>query len=1170
MAELTMTPEQRRAVDARGGDITLSAAAGSGKTRVLTERAVDRMLDPAHAVEADRMLIVTFTNAAAAEMKSRITKRMFDYLAAHPQHALARRQASRLGRAEIGTVHSLCSRLLRENFQQANLPASFRLGAEDEIELIRQEAAAAALEEAYAEETPAFTALAALFQQRGNDRSLSDTILGVLASARSHPYYRVWLDQKLAYYRDFESVAGSIWAELLFDYAKTLVRCEMRSLDDALSLIERDGPSRDVYLPIIRNDRDTLGRLTERIAARDWDGAFAVVAAYEKPNLSKLKGRNKCDKAIAREVTRLHDHAKELLVKTLPKKVFLADEEGFAGDVAELLPLIDCLFSLVRRTDERIQSEKLAAGVIDFADLEQLTCELLTNEDGTPTPFAAACGDRWQEVMVDEAQDLNDVQERILRTLAAKSGLFCVGDVKQSIYRFRMARPQLFLDRIDRSVPYDGAHFPAVLYLNGNFRTAPAVTDVINDTFSALMSREMGELDYDETQRLEARGAAAPGIACGVHLCVLDQNGAPDDADDDFVAAPAWVAQEIARLLREGAVSDGENKAARRVRASDIAILLHSPATDAEPYRRALRKAGIDSHLLNDAGFFEASEVATVLNALTAIANPLRDVELLGTMSSPLYGFTDDELAAMRISTREGPLYRALIAAAETDGHAADFLRELGELRRLSRTLPPQELIGELLRRTGFDVLCRGMKNGAQREANLRLLQQLAGQERIGTVAALDGFLRYVDRLRGEKARIRPAAVQSDESAVTITSIHRAKGLEWPIVFLCGTEREHGYYRHAGRSPTLLHAEYGFACNLRDHKLRRNFLSVPLAALRAEEERAALSEELRLLYVAMTRAKEQLYLVGSDGKPAGRIENAVEAARGRQTLSPAAVREARCYLTWLLEALALRYDLAALAKSGGTQGGLQVLLPEAQALSAGRPDEADAPAPAPDEDAARALCERMTRPYPYADAAALPAKLAVSAITHGDAGLYFTRKPRFLTDGALTGAARGTAIHTFLQYCDYGAARDDPAAEIARLLSCGVLTERQAQAVDLAAVRTFFSSALARRIFAADRVLREYAMLTPASVSPLTRQYALAEGEETMLQGIADCVLLEGKGAVLLDYKTDRVADFSQLIDRYRMQILLYRDMLAASLRMPVTECWLYSFALGQEIKVEA
>ena len=533
-----------------------------------------------------------------------------------------------------------------------------------------------------------------------------------------------------------------------------------------------------------------------------------------------------------------------------------------------------------------------------------------------------------------------------------------------------------------------------------------------------------------------------------------------------------------------------------------------------------------------------------------------------------MFGFTDDELAAARVKTPAGRLWNAVLAAAREDAHAADFVQTLEELRRLALCTPPAELIGALLKKTSFDVLCRSMKNGAGREANLMLLMQYAAEPCGGGVPTLEGFLHRIDRLRERGKDLAPSAVGEGQNAVTITSIHKSKGLEWPIVFVCDCARTHSFYRSDLIEPTILHSELGFAAVRRDAASKRQFVTVPLAAVRAESERGLLSEELRVLYVAMTRAKERLYLTGAVKNPAARLVLAAQETAGQNALLPAQVRAGRSFLDWLLAALSLTHDLGLLARTGQAQEGLSVFAGETFA-PAPVVSKAEEPSPEADEALLLRLRAQITFSNPHEAASKLPAKLAVSALSHGGEERFFTGKPFFLEKGGLTGAARGTAVHAFLQYCNFEAAARNPQRELFRLRQNGVLTGAQADAVDLDRIWAFFGGELAQRIFSAERVLREFRFMAPASASALAAQYVLPDGEATMLQGVADCIVLERQGALLIDYKTDRVKEPQELARRYRTQLLLYRGMLGAALGVPVHAAALWSFALDCAVWVD-
>ena len=797
--------------------------------------------------------------------------------------------------------------------------------------------------------------------------------------------------------------------------------------------------------------------------------------------------------------------------------------------------------------------------------------------------------------MVDEYQDVNAVQDMIINALSDGRNLFLVGDVKQSIYRFRQAQPEIFLRRSERyrGRPRDLPGAPELITLGGNFRSRQEITGAVNRIFEPLMSRRIGELVYDENHRLEAMADFPPDGDAGMRMLLLETGGL--SADGALAAEAKTVAGEI-RALLDGNTMISDGGTLRPLVPGDIAVLLRSPRGRAELFRQALDEQEIEAFTRAEGGFLTTREIASMLCLLRALRNPTLDIELIGAMLSPLFGFTDDEIAAIRLVRRKVPFFTALTEAAEQGGHPAEFLETFEALRRRALTVSAAQLITEIYARTGFDLLCRAMPGGKQRFANLSRLAQIAGDYHQRGFRGLTMFLRVIDRLTERGEELPAAYVGEGSNAVTITSIHSSKGLEWPVVFLADAGRRHSFYRHDLNAPTILHSELGFACVRRDEVQKKQFATVPLEAVRLESERAMLSEELRVLYVAMTRAKERL-IVTAALKKAGEQLDGYDADARSGPLSPAEVREGHDYASWILMALARQGSLSSALRFekpvAGVRLSLGFLEEKRQAGStreprlspgfpggerqAGSPQEAQlslfekqAPPPAEaDEALAEELVRRAAFSYPCGKAAQTPAKLAVSALTHPQGGENrFLAAPAFLGRGT-PGSERGSAAHAFMQYCDYRAAATDPSAELSRLREQGILSARQADLVDLRQIEAFFQSSLAERIFSAGRVLREFAFMVPAERCPSVRGLAAGEGESPMLQGIADCIFFEEDSAVLIDYKTDRVKEMSVLAERYRGQLSLYREMLAEVLPVPVRECRIWSFALGRETEVE-
>lgn len=1167
------TDDQLCAIEARGHTVLVSAAAGSGKTAVLTERAIQRMLDEHDPIEADRLLVVTFTRAAAQEMKQRMMQKLIEHIAQNPMDIAARRQRQLLDRAIIGTIDSLCLNLLRENWQKIGLPAAFRVGDSQELEAMREEAVGAALEAAYANrDDEAFGDLTELLSQRRGDQSLAGTILKVLDFARTHPFYREWLDEKLKTYENFSDPAQSVWGKILMQYAlETVERCK---IDNEVAVAELgDEPEFANYFPAFSADAKFFTMLLSSLERNDWDNAVDVVRGYSAIGLKAVSRSASAERK--EQLKRLRGRNKKIIEK-LQTKVLTANLSEFSQDVFDLLPKLRRLFELVKDTDSRLFDHKCAVGIFEFSDLEQFAASLLMEHDENgndkKTPLAQELSIHFGEIMVDEYQDVNAVQDMIINALSNGKNLFLVGDVKQSIYRFRQAQPEIFLRRSDEYRSNREPTRPSLITLRGNFRSRIEVTEAINRIFTPLFSKRVGDLVYDDSHNLEALASYPHEQNAGVQFHLLEQGTLK--AVEAAEAEAFYVANEIKRMLDDGAQVT-ESGILRTAQPSDIAILLRSPKAHAEVYRRALEHVGIEAFAALESGFLSSTEIMAVLNLLRALDNPTRDIELIGAMMSPMFGFTDDELSQIRLLSPSGHFFTALKKAAAQYEHAREFLEDFEQLRCRSLTISASELITEAVELTGFDLLCRAEKGGRQRFANLHLLAQYAEQYHQNGHRGLAAFLKIIDQVTLKGNDLAPAYVGEQRNAVVITSIHKSKGLEWPIVFLCDAGRDHSFFRNDLINPTILHSDLGFACVRRDHEQKKQFATVPLEAVRIESARAMLSEELRILYVATTRAKERLIITAAMKKA---LQKAEELSPDGITIAPAQVRECKNYAEWLLMALGCYGDVAQSFRLGSSLAKINLhfdFLENKEEPKSPEDEQQlklqldDSPAFSLNNVLAETIRHRLEFKYPFAEATSTPAKLAVSQITHPNSDEYrFSQKPSFAEENRAAGNERGTAVHAFMQFCDYTAASQNSSDELERLKRDGILTERQCKLVDLPKIELFFKSKLAKRIFAAREVMREFAFMVSAAECKTACELATPNGEAPMLQGIADCIIIENDHAVVIDYKTDRVKNVETLCERYSLQLKLYREMLGSVLPVPVTECIIWSFELGCQLDV--
>lgn len=1161
------TKEQLDAITARGGDILVSAAAGSGKTAVLAERVARLIADPADPVDADRLLVVTFTNAAASEMKIRIAAALEEQIRLRPQDGRLARQRLLLDCARISTIHSFCISLVRENFHALGLPADIRVADEREMDLLRRRTAGEVLSARYEAAQPGFFDLVELLTPAGRDDSLADTLLGVYDFVRNHPFYRDYLKELAGDYADGRPFGETAWCGVLRRYGAQAAEYCVAQTDAALSLCEGDATLQKAYAPALRRDRDFLSRAGEVFAQGDWDGCVEQAERIAFDRLGAARGEY--DRAAAEAVKARRGEVKAI-ASELRDDVFLMRERDYAEDMEKLRPVALELFGLVAELDDRLRAAKLERSLMDFGDLEHYALALLYDTDGgqpRPSALSKEIAGGYREVLIDEYQDTNEIQEKIFSALAAGGArLFMVGDVKQSIYRFREARPEIFLAKKESYAPYGQGGFPARVALGANFRTRREITGFVNYFFTLAMNRDVGEMDYGPEDRLTARADYDYGSVLPVELALLDPPAGTELTEAQYVAA------EVRRLM-DGGFRVREGGGTRPLRPGDVCVLLRSPRSRAEDYAEALSELDVSCRAEKQAGFLDARETAAVVSYLKILANPLLDLELAGVLSSPMYSFSSETLAAVRAGKPKDRLFLAVRAAAGEDRACARFLADYDALRQLSMTLPVSELIRRICGLTDLGEKTRAMPSGVSREQNLRLLIEYAADYESGSGGDAGGFVQYLCDLERYGCDL-PAAAPAGEDAVRVMSVHRSKGLEFPVVFFAGCAQPFNLREKVWGS--ALNPDLGFGCILRDNERMLWHKTLPLAAITVENRRRALSEELRILYVAMTRAREKLYLVGSDPGLALLSEAARQPLEGGR-LSPFGARRASCALRWLASAAVRHadFDPALLdepaAPSPLSEGRLHVSHVTGLARTQAAPAAQEAAAPPPDPQVVEALRAAAAWRYPHLEDTVTPAKLAVSDIaeapTHAE--YAFVRRPKLLAARSLTPAERGIAAHRFMQFCDFAAAASDVEGEIARLVSERYLAPEEAAGIDRATVAAFFSSGIGRRALSADRLCREIRFrreITPQELSSVDPSLVIAA--PTVIQGVADCVVIERGRGTVVDYKTDIVADPGLLCSRYAAQLRLYRFILEGQLGLPVDGMLIYSFHLRKEIAV--
>ncbi len=1004
------TPDQWNAIAARGGSLLVSAAAGSGKTAVLVERVIRRILDDRPPVDIDRLLVVTFSKASAAEMRSRVGRRIRERLQENPDDRHLLRQQMLLENARISTIHSFCFDLIRQNFAQLGLNYDVRIGDDQELKLLRRRALQQVLARRYAQKDESgFLELVELVSGSRNDLEMEKLVERLYDFLRSHPFYEDWLEEKKGYYDPSVPVEESEWGKIILGYAREGLGYAVELLQAAVSAM--DEQMFGAYGGIYHEDINKVNGLLQVVETGEWDKIIEALRDFSFGRLPALK--NYLDESRKGYVNDCRNEVKKL-VEELKTKRFCASAAQHADDIAFFAPRIHALFDTVMELDREYEKAKRERSVLDYSDLEHMALRLLVKREGediSKTELALRLSGQLDEILVDEYQDTNSVQEMLFITLSRnQENLFFVGDVKQSIYRFRQAMPELFIRRKNNSFDYDGKRFPACICLDRNFRSRPAVTDAVNYFFRMLMSERVGEIRYDQSEELVC-GATFPEdeqnrCVAELHIIKTDkEKKASRQTEAEYVAA-------YIRDLLESRMLVGGEEDRHPIRPEDICILLRSHKNRAVDYVDALAEHRIPGWASVEERFLESEEISSVLAMLQAVDNPLLDLPLTQALMSPIFAMSADDVAQIRACDKQGSMYHALQLSAQKGNEAGRrFLDVLEDLRRHAAWEGADRVILRLYDKTNFLRIARVMPLGRLRRDNLRLLVNYAAQYEERGFRGVSGFLGFVNRLRQQEGDLAPASAAAN-GAVTIRSIHSSKGLEYPVVILADMDKR--LNRQDVRQSTQIHSRLGFACNRRDNDRMIQFATVPLEAVRIEAEREQLSEELRILYVALTRAKEKLVMMAAMENPE-RTLRGCSAVIADNAVLPWAVRRAQSSFEWIASAMLWHPDGISLRRcaglysdhSVGKTGLFRVVFSDEQqcAVQAKRKDVFRF------EPADPLLVKRFEANaayrYPYLEESLSPSKFSVSQLSHRQSGESFcTTRPAFMNEQGMTAAQK--------------------------------------------------------------------------------------------------------------------------------------------------------------------
>jgi len=1186
MAKLTLTPQQQAVVENRGGSLLVSAAAGSGKTKVLVDR-LFRYITEDHC-NVDDFLIITYTKAAAAELRSKIASELSKSMAEEPHNSHLKRQMMYVYRADIKTVDAFCTALLRENTHllaseksRNALTPDFRVLDEGDAALIRQRVLNRTLEQFYSNLDAGKEMLADTLGAGRDDRALAELVLELYSKLQSHAYPEQWLAEN----RKSWSCMNGAFDET--PYAAELLTYIRRKAAHWAALL-RQGTERADEVPALaagygdkfRVALDGFSRLAE---STSWNEALDAIDRIEFPRLSTPKGRkDDPDVLILKQIW----ESCKAETKKLETLLAVSGEEAM-DDLNAMAPAMLALLDLTEAFSEAYRTEKLRMNAADFSDQEHLALKLLVREDGSATELGHQIAARYVEVLVDEYQDTNEVQNAIFRAVSKQgNNIFTVGDVKQSIYRFRLADPTIFLEKYNRFQSHETAKDgeERKILLSKNFRSRKEILDSANFVFNNILSEEMGDMTYGENEALHFGAEYYPerqDCSTEFHLiCAHQKSSGQEDPVKRVKAEARFVAKRIRSLLDEGYPVTESDGGFRPCRPEDIVILMRSPGSRNAAFSEALAEQNIPCSFEESSEFFHTIEISVTLALLEILDNPRQDVPLISVLRSPVFGFSADRLAEIRGKSPRGDFYTAVCADEGDD--CRRFRELLDSVRLAARDLGVHQLVWYLYNTLNLLGIFGAMDHGGERRENLLALSQHAEKFESNGYRGLFSFVTHLRKLL-ELEQAPATSRASTANGVQLMSIHKSKGLEFPIVILA--DLDHGFSRQDFNSAVLVHPTLGLGPRCID--LERGIQYPTLARMAIEEKlrRENLAEEQRILYVAMTRPKEKLILVSSVYGAAKYLKRL--AAVAACPALPETIAAGKCFGDWLLlpllcrpeaEALRILADIPVEQLYISDDKPWQVFIHDSE-LFRNHP-KAHLNSEQIKMDFGTFDPSVLGFVYPHQKATVASAKVTATQLkgrildeeiaesTQPEVRLQPLKHPRFWQERhGLSAAERGTAAHTVMQYLDFQ--NMDTASQIEQMVRSSKLTQEQADAVDCDMLNRFLASSLAEEIRCSAFVKREFSFTRLIDAKELDPN--AAEGDQVLLQGVIDCFFETKTGLTVVDFKTDRIfteEDLQRKVQDYQIQLETYSKSLEKIFEKPVNRRILYFLHPSRAVEV--
>ena len=1177
------TPEQENAINSTGGSILVSAAAGSGKTSVLVERVIKQIIDLDNPIDIDKFLIVTFTKAAAQEMRSRISARLSEMISKNPQNSHLHNQQIMLKCASLGTIHSFCASIIRENFYKLGISPKFRIAEESEISIIKNQAMEKTLNDFYEFQNPDFIYTANLFGNEKNDNSLSLIIEQIYDFTRSLPFPEKWMNNVCKMYENITSVKDSPWGKIAVNFAKKSFTEVQKILSQIKTISSKNENIQKSYGEAIEKDLSEANSIMESLNIESWDKIAEKITQFSFSKFKPLRCKD-CDFE-KNVISEKRKYAKNLIENS--KKYFTFSELGTINSLKKFKVVTKTLFEVTNYFCEEISYLKTIKNIADYSDLEHWTIKLLSKDTDSgeinPSDIAFEISNRYAEIMVDEYQDINEIQNTIFKLINNNNKIFCVGDVKQSIYKFRHSKPQIFLGKKSdyRLYSKEENNYPAKIILGKNFRSNPKIIDSINFIFESIMSEEAGEIQYNDEEKL------VPGIykeetqndECDINFSIIDTSQSQENSD---ILEADFIAEKITEMIHQK-YKVIENGTERPITYSDFCILMRSSNAHAHIYASRLLEQGIPAWSETKEKFLDTSEISNIISILQTINNPVQDIPLISAMMSPIFGFNVDELSEIRESDRNNLFYFAVKKSSENGmKKCTDFLEKINYWRKISCTVPCGELIEFIYQDTDYPALCLAKAKGEVKKANLELLVQYAEKFENQYHKGLSGFLDYIENIRQKKSDLEPASISSEyENTVKIMSIHKSKGLEFPVCIVAGCGKKFNF----DKNKVIINSDFGPAMKLKNDEGTLQFDNLMRKAVFSQNQNEDISEEMRIFYVALTRAKQKLFLIASIKEPTKIIEKSLILTQDTDNISAFEVRNSSSFASWIILCICqsiLRNKLCNIMNlneyiseknSKHLNWDINLISPEPECPETldNYEECTETQNSVENFDAAwrQIINDRFDFVYPHKEFINLPLKISASMMNQsGDWEQYTANsKPSFVSGKNFTPAQKGTALHKFMCFANFKRATlNGVKSEINYLLSEEFLTVKESESLNITQIQKFINSPLAKRIIQSKKVLREqrFSVKIPPE---LLNKHAISEKISdtfVVMQGALDCAFQENGKYVIVDYKTDKTENIKDLYEKYSTQLNLYKYALEKISGINVKELIIYSFYLNE------